>query len=83
MRALVAALLLAAGIAHAAPATPSETAGPRIDALLAFARTYGVVRYFHPSDSLDRVDWSRFLLAGAERMGNVADRSQRVSARAD
>jgi C-terminal processing protease CtpA/Prc len=76
MKALLAALLLAAGIAHAAPATPSGNDEPRIDALVAFARTYGVVRYFHPSDSLDRVDWNRFLLAGAERMGGVTDRAQ-------
>ncbi|HET7402189.1 MAG TPA: S41 family peptidase [Usitatibacter sp.] len=76
MKALLAALLLAAGLAQAAPPTPSGNDEPRIDALVAFARAYGVVRYFHPSDSLDRVDWSRFVLAGAERMGNVADRAQ-------
>jgi len=76
MKALLAALLLAAGVAHAAPATPPGSDDLRIDALLAFARTYGVVRYFHPSDSLDRVDWNRFLLAGAERMGQVAGRAQ-------
>ena len=73
MKALLAAALLAAGIASAAPSSPSEPA--RIDALVDFAHTYGVVRYFHPSDSLDRVDWNRFLVYGAEQMGAVTDRA--------
>ena len=45
----------------------------QLDAAMAFARTYGIVRYFHPSDSLDRVDWSRFLAYGAREMEGVAD----------
>jgi len=68
MKALLAAFLAAAaGTAHAAP--------PNVDALVDFAHVYGVVRYFHPSDSLDRVDWDRFLVHGAERMGAVGDRA--------
>jgi C-terminal processing protease CtpA/Prc len=51
-------------------ATPSDV---QLDAAMAFARTYGIVRYFHPSDSLDRVDWNRFLVYGAHEMEGVAD----------
>jgi len=64
MKALLAALLAAAGPVFAAPpASPPTDA--QVEAAMAFARTYGVVRYFHPSDSLDRVDWNRFLVYGA------------------
>lgn len=72
MKAFLPTLLLAAGIASAA--TPPQPEPVRIDALMDFAHVYGVVRYFHPSDSLDRVDWNRFLVHGAEQMGAVTDR---------
>jgi hypothetical protein len=73
MKALLCGLLLAAGIAGAA--SPPQPEPARIDALMDFAHVYGVVRYFHPSDSLDRVDWNRFLVQGAEQMGSVSDRA--------
>jgi hypothetical protein len=75
MRALLAALLLAAHTANAATPASPRTDTPQLDALMDFAHVYGVVRYFHPSDSLDRVDWNRFLVNGAERMGGVSDRA--------
>ncbi|MGZ5103707.1 MAG: S41 family peptidase [Usitatibacter sp.] len=63
-------LLLSMGAAFAqAPASDPA----RLDAVMAFARTYGVVRYFHPSDSLDKVNWDRFLVHAAERMGAIDD----------
>ncbi|WP_416980176.1 hypothetical protein, partial [Alistipes ihumii] len=34
----------------------------------AFARMYGLVRRFHPSDEAQRVDWNRFALYGVERV---------------
>ncbi|WP_419489769.1 hypothetical protein [Alistipes ihumii] len=34
----------------------------------AFARMYGLVRWFHPSDEAQRVDWNRFALYGVERV---------------
>lgn len=34
----------------------------------AFARMYGLVRWFHPSDETQRVDWNRFALYGVERV---------------
>lgn len=67
MKAFLAALLLAAGTVQAAT--------PNLDALVDFAHVYGVVRYFHPSDSLDRLDWNRFLVQGAERAGAAPDRA--------
>jgi hypothetical protein len=72
MKSLLAVLALAfAGAASAQRASATDEV--RLDALAAFARAYGVVRYFHPSDSLDEVDWNRFLVHGAARMGEVTD----------
>ncbi len=46
---------------------------PTPDALAAFARLYGVVRYFHPSDAAGEVDWDRFAIHGAARVSDCRD----------
>ncbi|HET9580470.1 MAG TPA: S41 family peptidase [Usitatibacter sp.] len=68
-------IVCAAALAAALPVLAQSPGDAQLDAAMAFARTYGVVRYFHPSDSLDRVDWNRFLVLGSERMAKVADRA--------
>lgn len=71
MKAPLAATLLAFSSVCAAQA-PSVT--PRqVEALMALAKTYGVVRYFHPSDSLDQVKWDRFLVHAAGHMAAAPD----------
>ncbi|MEK7477422.1 MAG: S41 family peptidase [Candidatus Coatesbacteria bacterium] len=40
----------------------------RLDALRAFARLYGYVRYFHPSDEAAAMDWNRFVVHAAGRV---------------
>lgn len=62
MRVLVAAALLAASTLSLAQ---SPQAPAKVDALMALARVHGVVRYFHPSDSLDQVKWDAFLVHAA------------------
>ena len=44
---------------------------PGIPALEAFARLYGCVRYFHPGDEAAALDWDRFAVLGAGRLGGV------------
>lgn len=71
-------IVIALGACIAASAfaqAPQKVSDVQLDALEAFAHTYGVVRYFHPSDSLDRVAWDRFLVYGTERMASVRDRA--------
>lgn len=71
MKALLAATLLAfspACAAQASPVTPQQ-----VEALMALAKTYGVVRYFHPADSLDQVKWDRFLVHAAGHMAAAPD----------
>jgi hypothetical protein len=41
--------------------------------LHAFARLYGVVRWFHPSDAASIIDWDRFAIEGVRRVMNVHD----------
>ena len=39
-----------------------------IQNLRAFAKLYGYVRYFHPSDEASRVDWEKLAILGAEKV---------------
>lgn len=56
-----------------------RSAVSREDALVAFARLYAVVRYFHPTDAAAEADWSQVAADGvhdavtATRYGELAD----------
>ncbi|MGD2218263.1 MAG: hypothetical protein PVJ64_16005, partial [Gemmatimonadales bacterium] len=54
--------------------------GPRIDPevenLRAFAKLYGYVRFFHPSDEAAAIDWDRFAVYGAERVATAGSREE-------
>ncbi|MGH1340497.1 MAG: S41 family peptidase [Nannocystales bacterium] len=69
--------------------TPTEAeraAVSREDALVAFARLYGVVRYFHPTDAAHDADWAQVAAdgvhaaAGATRYGELAKALRRTFA---
>ncbi len=45
-----------------------------IENLRAFAKLYGYVRYFHPSDEASAIDWERFAIYGAENMIHAESR---------
>ncbi|MCX4240316.1 S41 family peptidase [Paraliomyxa miuraensis] len=73
---LLACLLL--GCAHQGVAAPAEPAAPRAPArdrattpeenLVAFARVYGYVRFFHPTDASQQADWQRLAVAGVQEV---------------
>jgi peptidase S41-like protein len=46
---------------------------PRVANLRAFARLYGVVRWFHPSDAASAIDWDRFAVEGSHRIVDAPD----------
>ncbi len=96
-RVVLAAVLVAAltGCPSPAPTTPplapaqsdaERSAVSREDALVAFARLYGVVRYFHPTDAAQDADWAQVCAdgvqaaAGATRYGELADTLRRTFA---
>ncbi|MBC8069390.1 MAG: hypothetical protein IAG13_13725 [Deltaproteobacteria bacterium] len=55
---------------------------PTTDAeeLCAFARAFGYVRYFHPSDEAAATDWNRFAIDGTRQVLRASDRAQLHSA---
>ncbi|MGD0776542.1 MAG: S41 family peptidase [Candidatus Solibacter sp.] len=54
------------------PQTQDEPARPVTDAglrnLTAYARLWGIVRFFHPSDEAAAVDWNRFTIEGVRKV---------------
>ena len=42
--------------------------GQQIENLRAFAKTYGYVKYFHPSDEAANLDWDAFAIYGASKI---------------
>jgi hypothetical protein len=73
---LSAALLALAGCGRGPVTRPSGSAPSRLEIanLRAFAQLYGVVRWFHPSDSAAAIDWDRFAIEGAHRVADAPDR---------
>lgn len=45
----------------------------KIENLEAFAKMYGYVRYFHPSDEANSINWNKFLFHGIEQVSEVKD----------
>lgn len=69
---LTTALAQPPGLAGAAN-EPARTLSDRgVENLTAFARLFGVVRYFHPSDAAAAADWTAVALAGVQRVEGAA-----------
>lgn len=67
------AALVACGPGATGAASRVAVAPPRVANLHAFARLYGVVRWFHPSDAASAIDWDRFAIDGAHRVIDAPD----------
>jgi hypothetical protein len=65
MRRLIAGVLLAASLSNVSAS--DRAPGTEINNALAFARLFGVVRYFYPSDAAAELDWNRFAVYGVGR----------------
>jgi hypothetical protein len=68
-------LLIAVLLVSAVLGTPASGQGPRpgTDNAAAFARLYGVVRYFYPSDAAATLDWNRFAVYGVAQARAARD----------
>ncbi len=66
-----------AGIFAAATVMASES--QEVQNLRAFAKLYGYVKYFHPSDEASRVDWDTFAIYGAKRVKDARDSDELTS----
>lgn len=60
--------------APTAPAQAPAASSAQVANLHAFARLYGVLRWFHPSDAAAVIDWGRFACEGARRIIDAPDR---------
>src|SRR5215467_11361966 len=65
---IVIAVTVAGLIAQAPPASQRE-----IENVAAFARLFGAVRYFYPSDAAASLDWNRFAVYGVRRVRAAKD----------
>lgn len=76
---MFAAVLMAGAACHPqiASTTTSTMEPPRVANLHAFARLYGVLRWFHPSDAAAVIDWDRFAIDGVRRIIGVPDAQTR------
>jgi hypothetical protein len=63
-------LLSALAVPAALAQTPSRQ---EIENVAAFARLYGVVRYFYPSDAAAALDWNRFAVHGVSKVRSAAN----------
>jgi len=73
MTALLSTLpIAAAAVLSAAPAPPPR----EIENVAAFARLYGVVRFFYPSDAAAELDWNRFAVHGVGRVRAARDAAE-------
>ena len=80
MRLPLIAVLLTTGVFASSPsdrsskhdlpagAQTARAADRELDNVAAFARLYGVVRYFFPSDAAASLDWNQFAVDGVERV---------------
>ena len=70
----VVGFMLGVGVATVVAAgQPTRAPRREIDNTAAFARLYGVVRFFYPSDAAADFDWSRFAVYGVQHTRPVGD----------
>ncbi len=53
----------------------SDLQDTKIEYLSTFAKLYGYIKYFHPSDEASSIDWNKFLYYGIEQVGRTKNPS--------
>jgi hypothetical protein len=69
---IVLGLLLASAAVLGGAQAPADSRR-EVSNVAAFARLYGAVRYFYPSDAAEALDWDRFAVLGAGRVRSARD----------
>lgn len=49
-----------------------KTVEQKVKNLTAFSRIYGYVKYFHPSDEVQKIDWDKMAILGVKRVKNAS-----------
>lgn len=47
-----------------------------VENLMTFAKIYGYVKYFHPSDEATQIDWNKFSIYGAAQIGECKSKTE-------
>jgi len=47
----------------------------RLENMMTFAKVYGYVKYFHPSDEASQIDWNKFSIYGASQIDKCTTKS--------
>jgi C-terminal processing protease CtpA/Prc len=50
---------------------PASAQEQQIQNLRAFAKLYGYIKFFHPSDPASQIDWDKFAIYGCERVNDA------------
>jgi C-terminal processing protease CtpA/Prc len=66
-------LLLATALPLGADSPPREFTARGLENLTAFARLYGIIRHFHPSDESAAADWNAIAVEGVDVVENAKD----------
>lgn len=61
------------------PDLPKKTNGHKTENLKAFAKVYGYVRYFHPSDESSKINWDYLAIYGASQIEKCTSKREVVS----
>ena len=67
---------MTSGSVPSAGVTPIPSARQELANLRAFARLYGVLRFFHPSDEAATIDWNRYAVLGVSKIRNAKDSAE-------
>ena len=73
LRCAIVAVLLSAGAGGSSLVAGPTVTDDEVEALAAYARLYGYVRWFHPSDEGAEVDWERLAVLGAAEVRRARD----------
>lgn len=68
----ITAFVVTLAVATLSAQTPQPTP-QQIERVAAFARLYGVVRYFYPADAVASVNWNQFAVHGVARVMRATD----------
>lgn len=73
--------VVVAGVLIAGSACSRAEAGPytSVQSAHVFARLYGYLRYFHPSDEAASIDWDRYAVLGMRRVEGATDAADLAS----
>jgi hypothetical protein len=76
IRSYIGIAILIAFFSCAKGATIATGESQKIQNLRAFAKLYGYVKYFHPSDEASSIDWDKFAIYGAKQVKDVKDTAE-------